>query len=119
MTFVNNRAMISDLRKKLRQNMTKAEVKFWLAVKGRKVGGIKFRRQHSLDWYIVDFYAAQLKLAVEIDGDIHDTPEAIAKDQQRSQHLVSLGVRVIRFTNDDVLDNLPGVLDRLRGHFPS
>ena len=94
--------------------MTRAEIEFWKAIKGRQLGGIKFRRQHSIEWYILDFYSAGLRVAVEIDGDSHETPEAKMYDHKRTELLESYGIRVIRFTNDEILDTLPSTLNRLR-----
>lgn len=94
--------------------MSPAEVRFWLAVKGKQLDGIKFRRQHGIDRYIVDFYAAGPKIAVEIDGDYHLTPKARLYDQERDAFIKSCGIKVIRFTNDEVIFYLPDVLNRLR-----
>jgi very-short-patch-repair endonuclease len=76
-------------------------------LRARNVGGLKFRRQHPIEPYIVDFYCAEAELIVELDGRSHDTTASY--DAQRSQHLQALGLTVMRVGNDDVLDNLEGV----------
>jgi len=76
-------------------------------LRGRNIGGLKFRRQHPIEPYIVDFYCAIASLIVELDGESHDGREAY--DSRRSKFLKSLGLTVMRVTNDQVLDNLDGV----------
>ncbi|MGH3053827.1 MAG: endonuclease domain-containing protein, partial [Gaiellaceae bacterium] len=75
--------------------------------------GTKFRRQYSVDAYVLDFYAPQAKLATEIDGDSHFNADAIEYDQQRTAYLESFGIEVLRFTNLEVFENLAGVLTRI------
>jgi very-short-patch-repair endonuclease len=74
--------------------------------------GAKFRRQHAIDRYVADFYCPKVGLVVELDGPIHDS-QAVA-DAQRQAYIESLGLRVLRFTNNDVLHNLPKVLETIR-----
>lgn len=99
--------------RRLRGEMTKAESVLWGVLRNRQLGGHKFRRQHPLCGYIVDFYCAKAKLVVEIDGDIHALPERELKDKFRSDQVEQAGNRVIRFTNDEVLENLDGLVERL------
>jgi hypothetical protein len=73
-----NQLWQNPYRKKLRNHSTYTEVLFWNRIKGRKVGGLKFRRQHGIGKYIVDFYCPEIKLAIELDGLIHNTVESIA-----------------------------------------
>ena len=114
MTYLFNKQSLSDLRKKLRANMTRAEVMFWQAVRNKQLDGIKFRRQHGIANYIVDFYVAKLKLVIEIDGDSHAPPKAQVNDANKQALFESLGIKLIRFRNDEIYYNLPGVLNRLR-----
>ena len=94
----------------LRKNLTKAERIIWYKIlQGRKFYGLKFVRQKTVGYYIVDFYCAQLKLAIEIDGELHYTADAIRYDNDRTSFLKTYGVKVVRFTNDEVLGNLDGV----------
>jgi very-short-patch-repair endonuclease len=77
--------------------------------------GAKFRRQYSVDVYVLDFYASRLKLAIEVDGDSHYTADAIAYDRKRTAYLNRFGIDVLRFTNLEITENLDGVLESIRG----
>jgi len=96
-----------------RKEMTPAETKLWMALRGRRVSGLKFRKQHPFDHYILDFFCAEQLLAIEVDGDIHNLPENKILDQERSEHLTAQGVRILRFSNDVVLNNLNKVLESI------
>jgi very-short-patch-repair endonuclease len=95
----------------MRAAPTTTEAKLWTALRGRRVGGWKFRRQHIIAGYIVDFYCAELWLAIEVDGGVHD--ERRGDDRERDDHLASLGVRVVRIRNADVLEQFDTVVTRL------
>ncbi|MCF6220262.1 MAG: DUF559 domain-containing protein [Robiginitomaculum sp.] len=98
----------TKLARKLRRTQSNSEAIFWREVRGRLLAGFKFRRQVPIDKYIVDFVCDSAKLIVELDGHQHaDTKEA---DASRTAILESKGYRVIRFWNDDVYDNLDGVI---------
>ena len=114
MTFNFNRRGERDKRKSLRSAATAAEKKLWRHLKAKQ-GGAKFRRQYSVDAYVLDFYAPYPKLAIEIDGDSHFTPEAIAYDQERTAHLEAFGIEVMRFTNLEIVENIEGVLEKIAG----
>jgi very-short-patch-repair endonuclease len=75
--------------------------------------GAKFRRQYSVDDYVLDFYAPRVKLAVEVDGDSHFGKAGMAHDRERTAHLQSFGIEVLRFTNLEIRENLDGVLARI------
>lgn len=94
--------------------MPPAEVILWLQLKGRQLNGYKFRRQYSIDKFVVDFYCPELKLAVEVDGDSHYVDGAKERDEGRQKIIENAGIRFLRFTNKDVYDNLNGVLYRIR-----
>ena len=96
---------------KNRRNPTEAEEVLWNALKGKQLAGYKFRRQHPASRYILDFYCHVAQLAVEVDGGYHLNPEQKLYDAMRTDHLVELGISEIRFTNDEVLNNLQKVLD--------
>jgi very-short-patch-repair endonuclease len=101
------------LARKLRQNMTLSEVLLWNELKQKKMLGYDFDRQRPIDEYIVDFYCKELFLAIEVDGDSHDTDEAQHKDQIRQKRLESLGVSFLRFENLEVKRNMNNVLKEI------
>ncbi len=90
--------------------MPEPEVVLWSKLKGRQVDGVKFRRQYSVGPYIIDFFAPKAKLAIEVDGDTHSAEGAGERDRQRQAYIEGFGIRVLRFTNREVLRNLDGVL---------
>ena len=93
------------------RNMTPAEQKLWGALKGKKLGGLKFRAQHPVGPFILDFYCPARRLVVELDGGVHE--EQADYDESRTQQLESYGYRVIRFRNEEVLEDLPSVLEQI------
>ena len=97
----------------LRHSMTPWERRLWQAPRGRKLGGLRFRCQHPVPPYIVDVYCHSRRLAVELDGAYHGGPEQAVYDAARSAHLARMGIRVLRFTNQDVGRRLEGVLVRI------
>ncbi|MFD2564032.1 endonuclease domain-containing protein [Aquimarina rubra] len=107
---LHNRKYLEPFRKDLRNNGTSAEAFLWKHLSKSQLKGRKFRRQHSIGNYIVDFYCPKEKLIIELDGQIHNKPKAQEKDQKRTDYLESLGFRVIRFENKMVFDNLESVL---------
>jgi len=109
MTQHFNRFSERTKRRALRHAATDAERRLWQHLKRQQLG-IKFRRQHSVDAYVVDFYAPGVRLAVEIDGDSHFPPTARMYDQERTSHLERFGIAILRFTNRDVRTNLEAVL---------
>lgn len=105
-------SQIEAAAKQLRQTQTPAEQKLWQALRGRKLNGLKFRRQHPIGHFIVDFYCPECKLIVEVDGKIHDSQQDY--DTTRTKHLEAYGYRVIRCQNQDVMTNLEVVLETIR-----
>ncbi len=105
----------SDLqrRRTLRNNPTPAEYELWQYLRKRQVGGWKFRRQASLGQYIVDFWCPEARLVIEVDGNSHFTPEALAYDAQRTQWIERQNIRVIRFRNDEVHLDMTKVVRRI------
>ncbi|HEX2981833.1 MAG TPA: endonuclease domain-containing protein [Anaerolineaceae bacterium] len=95
----------------LRHNLTPAEARLWQAIRSHRVEGVHFRRQHAIGPYIVDFCAPEKKLVIEVDGGQH--LEVQAYDQQRTADLESKGYVVLRFWNNEVMENLDGVLLRI------
>ena len=90
--------------------MTEAEVVLWNELKGRKLNGLKFRRQHPVHYYIADFYCHEKKLIIEVDGEIHQSNSAKEHDENRTAELEESGIIVLRFTNKQVLTALNKVL---------
>ena len=95
----------------LRKAQTPAEQTLWYRLRGRQLNGRKWRRQQVIEPYIVDFFCAEVRLVVEVDGDVHAFQEE--RDIRRQAYLESQGLKVVRFTNNDVMKNLEGVLTRL------
>jgi very-short-patch-repair endonuclease len=91
----------------LRRNATKPEQLLWSILCQRKLAGPKFRRQHPIEPFIVDFDCSSANLVIELDGESHEGRQTYDKD--RATHLEKLGSKILRFTNDDVIDNLEGV----------
>ena len=104
---------LKKLARTFRKNMTPAERKLWQALRGKKLNGIKFRRQVPVENFIVDFCSFSPKVVIEVDGDTHYGKEAMKKDRERDKRLKELGFRVFRFTNREILENLEGVIDFL------
>ncbi len=98
---------------RLRKTSTWAERKLWIRFRNRSFAQFKFRRQHPVGPYILDFYCASRKLAVELDGDVHAVPIRKDHDVARDAYLRSRGIRVLRIWNMEIHDNLDGVLDAI------
>lgn len=113
MTKLYNKASKKPLRQQLRSNMPLAEKLLWEYLRSEQLGH-KFRRQYSVDRYILDFYCRELRLAIEIDGDSHFVGDAPMQDKIREGYLEDCGIQVIRFTNSDIYNNLDGVLVHLQ-----
>ena len=113
MVKVHNKPELLPLRKKLRNNGTCAEAVMWNMLKQSQVGGLKFRRQHSIGPYVADFYCPKLKLALELDGYYHFTPEGIEHDRARDRYFDDLGITTIRFENQMVFDYPGEIMDTI------
>jgi very-short-patch-repair endonuclease len=103
-----------DTAHSLRHNMTEAERILWNELKNRKMNGLKFRRQHPIHYYIADFYCHEKKLIIEVDGGIHKDAAVEEHDENRTAELERLGIRVIRVTNEQVLNSLVEVIDTIK-----
>lgn len=104
---------LKTTRKILRNNQTKTEQIFWNKVKNKQFHNLKFRRQHSIWRYILDFYIPELKFCIEIDGDSHFDENWKSYDEVRTEFLKSIWIKVIRFTNKDIVENLDWVIELL------
>ena len=100
--------------RELRQESTEAEKLLWTELRNRKLNGLKFRRQHALDKFIVDFYCNERKLVVELDGGVHDEKINKDYDEARTAMLGGLGIYTLRFRNDEVTNNIENVLQQIR-----
>jgi very-short-patch-repair endonuclease len=110
-------AKLKPLARQKRRDPTPAEDVLWERLRNRQLAGLKFRRQHSIDRFIVDFYCADAQIIIEVDGPVHEyTPD---EDAIRQEFLESLGYRVLRFTNDDVLQNLNAVIQVIADILPN
>jgi very-short-patch-repair endonuclease len=109
MDWVQNARNLRERRRELRKNSTTAERVFWNEVRGGKLGA-KFKRQNSIGGYIADFYCQKAKLIIELDGGIHDSEDAIEYDKIRDKYFTELGYKVLRYKNEDVLENMDNIL---------
>jgi very-short-patch-repair endonuclease len=102
-----------ELARELRQRQTEAEGILWQKLRDRKLSGLKFRRQHKIGRYIVDFYCAELKLVVELEGGIHDMPDQKEYDEARFEELRTKGLTILRFKNEEIKQDVQAVLQRI------
>lgn len=114
----HDRPELRPFRRGLRNEGTSAEATLWTCLKNRKLGGRKFRRQHSFGSHvIVDFYCPEERLAVELDGKEHDDPLGVANDEVREELLRKNAVRVVRFENKEVFVDVERVLEEIKSAF--
>ncbi len=104
-------ARLKPFARNLRSTLTDAERRLWQNIRGKQIRGVQFYRQKAIGPYIVDFYAPAAKLVVEVDGNSHYDDEAQLADTRRTRLLNRHGLKVIRFTNIDVMQNLAAVLE--------
>ena len=101
-------------KRSLRSEMTSAERRLWSRLRAKQFFDLKFRRQHGVGPYIVDFYCPERLTVIEVDGDVHGKELRKRKDEQREKNLKNLGLHIIRYANDEILKNLDGVLEDLK-----
>jgi len=111
--YSSNRIELKEIRKKLRNRSTSAEATLWKLLKNKQLKGKKFRRQHSLYNYIVDFYCSSDKLIIELDGDPHGDYVRIQKDESRDKQLEEKGYKVLRFENRFVFQDPDFVINTI------
>src|SRR5260221_2218105 len=104
---------LKPLARQMRSEPTPAEVALWERLRGRKVAGCKFRRQHAIGKFIVDFYCLEKQLVVEVDGPIHEYTQE--EDAVRQEFLESLGLKVVRVSNDEVFGGMEGGIGGIVG----
>ena len=103
-----NKIEYKQRRQTLRNNMTEPEKRLWGILRNHQLG-VKFRRQHGIGHYIVDFYCPELKLIIEVDGESHFSEDAQAYDKIRGKFMLELGLTTIRFSNHEVMTNIDGI----------
>jgi type I restriction enzyme R subunit len=106
-------ASLAERARELRDQQTPAEAAFWELARNRQISGLKFRRQHQIGDYIVDFYCHEFKIVVEFDGAVHDTERLAKHDKKRDSYLNALGCNVLRFPNEELFENTKGVLKKI------
>ena len=106
-------ARIFRFAKSLRLKMTEAEMVLWDRLRKKQLNGYRFRRQHPISSYIVDFYCHALKLVIEVDGGYHKEPEQQALDQARTANLENFGLHVVRFSNQEVFEDIERVVAKI------
>ena len=111
--FYGAKSEIFRKASELRKNLTEAEHILWSALRRKQLKGKRFRRQHPIDIFIVDFYCHEHKLVIEIDSGIHQNMDQKEYDKGRSYELEKHGLKIIRFTNDQIIYDLPGVLQEI------
>jgi len=110
---------LKELARELRKDQTSAEALLWELLRNRQLHGFKFRRQHQFGDYIADFYSREANLVVECDGPVHDDNEGWNHDQNRDAYMIAQGLRVLRFTNWQVLKDTENVLAEIARHLPT
>ena len=112
----NATGQIFENARLLRKKSTVSENVMWNALRNRKILGVKFRRQHPVESFIADFYSRELNLIIEIDGKIHNKKEQKDYDEARSFEMAKYEIKVIRFSNEEVINNLDKVITKLKKH---
>jgi very-short-patch-repair endonuclease len=110
--FYGAKPIIFERAKYLRENMTDTEKILWNELKLNKIDGYRFKAQHPIDIYVVDFYCHKAKLVIEIDGKMHEFQKN--EDISRADEIKSFGLKVIRFSNNDIRKNLTNVIEKIR-----
>ena len=106
---------LKELARTLRNNSTKAEIRLWNYLKGKQLIGYDFHRQKPIDNYIADFFCNKLMLAIEVDGYTHGFEKTFERDKKKEQELNEIGITVLRYRDEDVMNNIEGVLEDIKG----
>ncbi len=104
---------IVEAARSLRGDTTRTEEFLWEALRGRKLAGLRFRRQHPYERFVLDFFCVEHQLGIEVDGGIHLAPTQATHDIARTEFLQTHGVRVLRFHNDEIENNLQAILQKI------
>ena len=113
--YIHNERDQKLLRQTLRNNATSAEAILWRALKGKQVEGLKFRRQFGVGPYVIDFYCPEIRLGIELDGGVHKESYTKEYDEMRTRFLAENRIRVLRFENEVVYNNVEGIIEAIRG----
>jgi very-short-patch-repair endonuclease len=112
--YLNTEQKTRKFARYLRKKETKAEKKLWELLKSRRCEGLKFRRQHPIHYYVVDFYCHKERLIVEVDGGIHSNKYIKEHDENRTAELERYGIRILRFSNEEVINNTAEVVTKIK-----
>ncbi len=110
------KAYLKEYAKQLRNNSTKTEIFLWMKLKRKQMFGYDFHRQKPIDKYILDFYCYELNLGIELDGYSHDFIEVFQKDSNKTVRMKSLGITILRFSDDQVLNDMENVLREIEAY---
>jgi very-short-patch-repair endonuclease len=116
MTIHYNKESEKTNRRKLRINSTQSEEILWEYLRNRKLLRLKFKRQYSIDHFVVDFFCSEIKLAIELDGEIHLSKDVKNHDENRDSYLRSFGIRILRIKNEKVLNDIKGTLELIKNN---
>ena len=114
MMHLSNDPSTKEFRQKLRRESTAAEHILWKQLRGKQLMGLKFRQQHGYGAYILDFYCPTIRLCIEVDGEVHDSPEAQTHDQERTEFLEQQSIKVIRFKNEEIENDMENVVNKIK-----
>ena len=109
MTRIFNRANEKEKRRKLRNNMTGAEKLLWERIRRRQLRNKRFLRQYGVEKYVIEFYCPEIKLAIEVDGDTHESEEEILYDKNRQEEIENYGITFLRIKNEEIFVNIENV----------
>ncbi|MEN8117199.1 MAG: DUF559 domain-containing protein [Bacteroidota bacterium] len=112
---LHNRKYLKSIGKQLRNNSTSAEATLWSMLKNKQAGGYKFRRQHSIGNFVVDFYCPTLNLSIDLDGEPHADLNSIARDTERDDELAEYGITVLRYENRWVFEYPEVIIEDILG----
>jgi cyclase len=105
--------VLFEYARKLRVNETEAEKILWTYLCNKKINGLRFRRQHPILYFIADFFCPSAKLVIEVDGGVHNLPAQFEYDRNRDSELSAYGLKVLRFTNEEVMNNIDKVIQKI------
>ena len=112
MTIIFNKTSEKEKRRELRKNQTLAEKTLWMSLRKKQINGIRFLRQYSVNHFVIDFYSPSIKLAIEVDGSSHIGKEEY--DKERQNYIESFNIKVIRFTNEQVMGNANKTVEQIK-----
>lgn len=114
MMHLSNDPSTKEFRQKLRRESTAAERILWRQLRGKQILGLKFRQQHGYGAYVLDFFCPTIRLCIEVDGEVHNSSEAQAHDNERTGFLEQQNIKVIRFKNEEIENDVKNVVYRIK-----